>query len=293
MRGRQFQILKTAKGPFTRMGLFLLLPVLLFTACGGKEQSPVVASYKDTSLRLKQLEQYIPKDASEEDSSRYARLYIDQWLKAQAISDLAMQSIPNLEEEIDFKVEDYRHKLIMHEYSSMLIRDSLDTTIRKSDVLDYYKANTATFISPSRMYSYFYVVCRAENTGNVVEALSSTSSGEVSELLDWAKVNALEYKLDSTYAAESVINEITKGYFGDLRDAPVGRVVKWSGMIQGQRRRYYFKMLDKVEENGPLPMMLARDRIANILLNERKVKLIEESEKRIVENARRNNYIRY
>jgi hypothetical protein len=289
MRGRKFRITKTAYGSFTWIGALLIL----LSACRGGEESSVVASYKDTDLHLRQLEQYIPKDASEDDSTRYAKLYIDQWLKAQAIGDLAMQTIPNLQDEIEFKVEDYRQKLIMHEYSSRLIRDSLDTTIRSNDVLEYYKANTATFISPVRMYSYFYVVCRAENTGDVVEALSGTKSEDIRNLLDWAKVNALEYKLDSTYAPESVINEITKGYFGELRDAGVGRVIKWSGMIQGQRRRYYFKMLDKVEENGPLPVLLARDRISNILLNERKVKLIEQSEKNIVDNARRNNYIRY
>lgn len=266
--------------------------VSLASSCGGGEESPVVASYKDTPLRLRQLEQYIPKGVSEEDSTRYADHYVDQWLKAQAIADVAMQQIPNLEERIEFKVEDYRQKLIMHEFSSRIIRDSLDTLITNADIEQYYRSYTDNFIATSSMYSFYYIVCKAENTGDAGSLINSGSAADIEKLVAWARDNALEFKLDSTYTTEAAITEINKGYFGDLKDAGSGRVVKWSGVIQGQRRRYYFKMLDKIKVGEPLPILLAKERINRILLNERKVNLIEETEKRIVQEARVNNYIK-
>jgi hypothetical protein len=41
-----------------------------------------------------------------------------------------------------------------------------------------------------------------------------------------------------------------------------------------------------------LPLHLCRDKIRGLVMNERKVALIDRNDKRILDNARANNYIR-
>lgn len=277
------------KGGFTNIILGVCASIF-WVSCGGDDDS-VVARYKKQELRIEQLQQYIPAEATGEDSIRYAGHYIDQWLKSQAIADIALQRIPNLEKQLEFKVADYRSKLIMAEFTNYIIADSLDTIVSPNEIETYYKTYPENFISKENLFSYLYVVCKSENTGKVDEWMRSSRPEDLAAMLEWAKANALEYKVDSSYAPDGVVAEISKGYFGDLRKAERGRIVRWNGVIQGERRRYYFKMLEAIRAGDPLPIPMAKARIDNIILNERKVKLIEATEKDIVKKARANNYI--
>ncbi|MEM7037735.1 MAG: hypothetical protein AAF570_12200, partial [Bacteroidota bacterium] len=135
--------------------------IFLFTGCGGAEEedpSPVIAEFKDKKLNQRMLSHYIPDGVPIQDSARYADQFIKQWLKEQAIMAVAMKQDEGLAERIEYKVEDYRAKLIMHEYHTRLIQDSLDKKVPMDEVMKYYNANKDNFRSKEVLYSYLYVV---------------------------------------------------------------------------------------------------------------------------------------
>lgn len=251
----------------------------------------VIASYKENVLTLDMVRHYLPEGLNPGDSARISKTFIDQWLKEQAIMDEAMSYDKSLAEEVEYKVRDYKAKLIMNAYQNKIIEESLDKNVSKKEILAFYEANRDNFISSEKLYLYFYLVTANSDLAGPSDWMRSSSTSDVQKLRDWAKENALEFKIDSNYVGESTIGFVSKGYYGNLQKTDPGKLIRWNGVIRGEKRFYLFKMIDVVEAGEPLTLQLCRNKIIDLILNERKVGLIEKNEERILKNARTNNYI--
>jgi hypothetical protein len=273
----------------TGIGLALSL-----MGCGGskvKDDAGLVASFKDRQLTKEMLQHYLPKGLPAADSARVASAFVKQWLEEQAVMDEALTYDKALADEVEYKVQDYRAKLIMHGYQNRIIEESLDKNVSKKEILAFYEANKDNFISSEKLYNYLYIVTNKSDNSAVAEWMRNGSPAEIVKLREWAKENALEYKLDSSYVNEAKIEFVSKGYYGNLQNTGAGKLIRWNGVIRGEKRYYLFKMITVVEAGEPLTIELCRDKILDLILNERKVSLIEKNEERILKNARTNNYI--
>lgn len=264
--------------------------------CGGGDpggDSPVVAQFKDKVLTQKQLDFYVPDGVPAEDSARFAKQFVKRWVREQAVMDRAISEDETLSERIEYKVEDYRAKLIMHEYHTGLIERSLDQDIPDSEINSYYEQNKDNFRSKQTLYSYFYLVSTtSDGLDQAGSWMRSKDEASISKLRTWANENAMESKIDSSFAGETTINNISKGYYGSLQKASIGQLIRWNGVIQGVRRRYMFKMIEIVQAGDFLPISMCEDKIKGLLINERKLKLIEETEQKILQDAEAKNYIK-
>ena len=285
--------------------LIILTPILLFlTGCnwfGGKDvDKQVVAKYKDETLTSDMLGHHIPKNASAKDSTRYAQLYIDQWIKEMVIAEKARKVVEDLDKKIEYKVDDYRNKLILDEYRDWLLSQNADTTISEDEIRNYYDLNKRKFISPTDLYSYFYIAMANISDSDYSKAtnmIGSSRLSEINQLKDWCDErlgnNTVRYyKLDSSYTTETEVRNIQQGFFVDLVNSKDGQVRRWSGAMTGQNRRYLYKRLDLVQEGEVMPLRLARAKIINILKNERKIRLIEGKEKELVADAKAGSQVK-
>ena len=273
--------------------------ILISTGCNSlfsssEDGSPIVAKYKEAELTLNRLRHYIPEGATPEDSARYADYYIEQWLKEQAVADVALNKIGDLEQKIDFKVADYRQKLILHEYAAQFMADKLDTNVARRDIVAYFNKHSDKLTSKENLYCYFYVISlRSESSSiNISSLMNSDDPQDLRTLEEWARVNSIEYKLDSGFVNDFEMNRIQKGYAGNLRSIPEGQVKQWSGAKKGKYIKYYYKKIDYLEPGDQLPLSLTKAKIKNTILNERKIKLIEDEEEKIMKDARLHNHIK-
>jgi|GEM_PF-5942956 len=274
-------------------GLWCLL-VLPLWGCGEDEvalEAETIVKFKDKTLTRQQLQFYIPDGISEQDSARYSQQFINQWLKEQAVMDIALTDDENLAERIAFKVEDYRAKLIMHEYESQLVEQSLDQVVPDSLILKFYRNNQEYFRSQEDLYSYFYIATTENSLSQVDRWMRSSKPEDLASLKAWSEGNSLQSKLDSTYDGETKITQLSKGYYGNLKKVRIGQLIQWTGVIQGERRKYRFKLLKVVKAGEYLPVSLCKEKITKLLLNERRIALIEETENKIVKDAEAQNYI--
>ncbi len=268
--------------------------MLAVVGCGGgktQDNAGAVASYKDRQLTKEMLANYLPKGLSPEDSSRVSKAFVQQWLEEQAIMDEALSTYKDLAEEVEYKVQDYKAKLIMHSYENRLLEESLDKNVSKKEIVAFYEANKDNFISSEKLYNYFYIVTSKSDNAAVGDWIRSSNPQDIVKLREWAVENAIEYKVDSNYVNESKIEFVSKGYYGNLQKTAPGKLIRWNGVIRGEKRYYLFKMIRIVEAGEPLTIELCRDKIVDLIINERKVSLIEKNEEKILKNARTNNYI--
>lgn len=274
-------------------GISLLLGAgLLLASCGGSSDEDVVVSFKDKDLTRKMLSHYIPEGVKGEDSIRFAQQAVQQWTLDQSVMAYALELDPELAERVAYKVEDYRAELIKHEYHTRLIEDSLTASISEPEIDAYYEKNKQHFRGKENMYCYFYIMTSKDDVSDAADWIRSSSYSEILKLREWARQNAIDYKVDSLYVGESTIEQVSKGYYGELKNAGIGKLIRWNGVIQGERRKYLFKMIDFIENGAPLPLHLCKDKIRGLIMNERKIALIDRNDKRILDNARANNDIR-
>lgn len=275
----------------------MLLALLAVAGCGDglpEADSPIVVSFKDKFLTQKQLDFYVPDGVSSEDSARFAKQFVSRWVLEQAVMDKAISEDESLEERIEYKVEDYRAKLIMHEYHTAIIEKSMSNEVADAEIKAYYEENKDNFRSKEALFSYFFLMTTVgENLNQVASWIRSSDAANLAKLRDWAEKNASEYKLDSSFLGETEINKVSKGYFGSLQKAGIGQLIQWNGVIQGVRRRYLFKMIDVVPSGDYLPISMCEDKIKGLLINEKKIKLIKETENKILQDAERDNLIKY
>ena len=79
-----------------------------------------VAVVGQNTLTVSQLSKDIPAGLSTEDSLRYVKAYVKEWVESRLISDIASRDLDMAE--IDRITEDYRRRLIMMEYCRRMFR---------------------------------------------------------------------------------------------------------------------------------------------------------------------------
>ncbi len=277
--------------------LFLFLLCVSAGSCGswgdGEDDTPIVVAFKDEVLRQGELASRVPEGLSEKDSIFYAEFYIEQWIHEQAVADAALSKITDLEQKIEHKVRDYRRKLIVHEYTNYLVANKLDTNVDEQELREFYGREKENFPSKEDLYNYFFIVSPVEESRSIREWLKSEDAWAADSARNWAALpgNADIVKLDSQYADASTLNEMGKGYFGDLKKSKIGQLIRWTGVIHGMRKRYYFRLIDVILPGEPMPYGLIKDELRTILLNERKFDIIRREEDRIVNEAKAKKII--
>jgi hypothetical protein len=275
--------------------LGLILFSLIVISCGtpgGKsavDTGELIAEYNQHKLFREEVDFFTPQDVSAEDSARFAKKYIHQWIRQQAIAEVAYNRIPDLDEKIRFKLSDYEQKLVNYEFSGWLIQNRLDTIVSDIEIRTFYNQNSDQYISKTNYYGYFFVRTQKANQFQLVGWLKGKEPEDIRNALEWSKANATEFRLDSTYVTDSEIERISKGYYGNIRRARPGLVYSYQSEGDSSVNYNYFKMIKAINPGDRLPVSVVREQIRLILLNQRKKQLIERTEADLVEQARINN----
>ena len=256
---------------------------MLTWACGQEstvdEGSPV-ATYRDKQLSSNEVVFHLPDSLEINDSLRLSQLYIQDWIKSQAVTEAAYQAIPDLESRILYRLRDYERSLIEHEYAQHLLdRNGADLVVSEEEIREYYESNhPEKFQSRGNYYQYFYLKTPLSGQYKVVNLLRSNEEEKLEELKAWAEENASEYKLDSIYVTETEIERISDGYYyGNIKRASEGVAYAYAHREGPDQEMVYdfFKLISVIEEGETLPLSMCRQRIQQIIRNQRKQKLLE------------------
>jgi hypothetical protein len=273
-------------------GSFLML--LIMVGCKDDKRhfkGDAVARYKQQYLYEGELTYHLPKGLKGEDSIRLAKKYVDNWLTARAIEDKAHTVLPNLDQEIMNKLEVYRSRLIEHEYMDYVIENELYSTISDRELDSYYEKNKERFTSKADFYSFFYVSSKDSFDPRLIASIRSRDENMLQELVDWCSQHEdIEYKLDSTYATETELEMISKGFPLNIKRVPLNQVYTYdyADPSTGNITHHLFKMLGKVKEGEQKPLMMSKDEIRAIIINQRKRKLMDQTKKWLLDQAKMN-----
>lgn len=273
--------------------LFLFLGIILLNSCDyfsvkEKEErtSEIVAIVNTEKLFKEDIKEILPKEISKEDSIVLVRSYINDW----AIQQLFLNKAENNStqesiNEIDKLVKNYRESLLINNYKEMLIKQQLDTVVNKKEIDTFYVKNKDNFklneelikikylhfdnniINKKELITFF----KSDNIEDTEELIKQQLSFKNFDFNDsiWKRVDNVLLKLP--FSKENLLKKIQ---FTQKQDS--------LGL-------YLVTVKDYLKRNDIAPLSYVESTIKQMILHKRKIELIREIEKIILQDATKNN----
>jgi len=266
----------------------------IFHSCTGKKDdsgSEIIAKAYDKTLSQSELESLFGPNMNKQDSILIGKGYIENWLKKQVLLQNAYKDNFGSSEEINKKVEAFREDLIAFEYRKKVLYEKLDTNISLKESKDYYAQHPENFelkqniircvfikmpIALENKYHYWNSFRKASTEQLTQLALTALKNGgnAFMENEKWVSFDdILKVVPINTYNQENFINN--------------NRVFK----IDETDFVWYVNILDFRIKDNVSPFDFVEDNIHQILLNKRKVEILDKIEIEMLAKARKDKKI--
>lgn len=275
----------------------IILLAILLTGCMNRSKKngeiPVAKVY-DKILFESQLQDIVPPDLSAEDSVLIVKNHLEKWVRNQLLLFQAEQYLAPEEKNVARQIEDYRTSLLIFKYEQNYINEKLDTLIKDKNIEDYYNNYSSNFILNNNLAKGIFIQV-------------SRSAPEIYKIRSWYRSNnpdhfqqmeqyCYDYATKFDYFEENWknFNDIVK-IMPALYTSPEN-ILRYRKNYEVKDSTYYYflKISDFRLEGSVTPLELVREDIRSILLNKRKIQLIQELEANIYNDAlNRGNFIIY
>ena len=264
---------------------FLILITILLSSCNE------LTSIKNDKLVSRVGENYlyeseIPDFSLYEDSLIRKKVFIDSWAREKILFDLSLvnldqKSIINLDE----LIERYKRDLYINSYKDILINSMVDSIISDSEIDEYYDENLNKFKLNEDLIKFRFVKIPLDNINlnKIRNGLIRYSSFDM-ELIDSLSFQLASYNLnDSLWITKrDFFNQVDFVNYENQK-----KYVK-KGQLISKRDSMYVNLLfidDILQANSLAPRSYLTDRIKSTIYNNRKILLIKELNKEIINDA--------
>ena len=264
---------------------FLILIAILLSSCNE------LTSIKNDKLVSRVGENYlyeseIPDFSLYEDSLIRKKVFIDSWAREKILFDLSLvnldqKSIINLDE----LIERYKRDLYINSYKDILINSMVDSIISDSEIDEYYDKNLNKFKLNEDLIKFRFVKIPLDNINlnKIRNGLIRYSSFDM-ELIDSLSFQLASYNLnDSLWITKrDFFNQVDFVNYENQK-----KYVK-KGKLISKRDSMYVNLLfidDILQANSVAPRSYLTDRIKSTIYNNRKILLIKELNKEIINDA--------
>ena len=264
---------------------FLILITILLSSCNE------LTSIKNDKLVSRVGENYlyeseIPDFSLYEDSLIRKKVFIDSWAREKILFDLSLvnldqKSIINLDE----LIERYKRDLYINSYKDILINSMVDSIISDSEIDEYYDKNLNKFKLNEDLIKFRFVKIPLDNIN-----LNKIRNGLIRySSFDMQLIDSLSFQLASYNLNDSLW--ITKrDFFNQVDFVNYENQKKYvkKGQLISKRDSMYVNLLfidDILQANSVAPRSYLTDRIKSTIYNNRKILLIKELNKEIINDA--------
>ncbi|MFC2100624.1 hypothetical protein ACFLRZ_02220 [Bacteroidota bacterium] len=274
------------KNPILRLQQ-IIIGVLFFSvfSCNDKSQEDMVARVNDDVLYRSELTDIVPPGKSPNDSIEITKSYIDNWILKRLVLEQAEKNLTDEQMNFQKQLKDYRNSLVIYEYESKLIRQKLDTVVSVQEIENFYNENINDFILKDNIVKVWYV--KILNNSSQLNAfkrlIKSKNIKDRFKLEDLCSKHAVNFFLDDD--AWLLFNDL-------LKEIPIQtynqeQYLRYHRFIQTNDSLYTY-LLDikdfKIKESVS-PLSFERNNIKNIIINKRKIWLIEDMQQEVYEEA--------
>ena len=262
--------------------------MIFLTSCSyffKKKTERILARAYDDYLYESDLKGVIPPGVSPKDSAILARNFIDTWVRQKLIIRQAENNLTNQQMDFSIQLENYRNSLTIYEYEHELVNQKLDTVVSEEEIVNYYAVNQKNFLLKENIVQLQYVKLplRSQNLNQLKKLLNSDASEDKTKLSELAEKYAADYFLDDQNWL--LLNDV-------LKQIPIKTFIqedflKTHHILEVQDSSFYYiiRFKDFRIKDNISPLSFENERIRNIILNKRKMDLINKMHQDVYENA--------
>jgi hypothetical protein len=245
-----------------------------------------LARVRNTYLYAKDLEGIYPQKASHDDSILFRQNYISAWIRDQLIYNKAKDVLTAAEKNKDKQMDEYYHTLLRYELEKNEVRANVDTTVTPDEILTYYSQNRKNFELKRNIVKLLYVKLKhnAPHLEQVRSWIKNPGKNTLHRLDEYANEYAVNFSTDTS----------SWFYFDDItKEVPIiesydpEQFILHNNYVELKDASYFYfvNVLDHKIKDDVSPLSLEREKIKNIILNIRQVKLAKEFENRIYQEG--------
>jgi hypothetical protein len=283
--------------PASCLCLWILALLFFFSSCGPKNQATEsripVARVFDQYLYVDELTGIVAKGSPKEDSVRLITNYITNWTKEALILHKAEANLSEEQKNVEKQLRDYRKSLLLYAYEKELIRQKLDTVVSDAETEDYYQKNQTDFQLKNNIIKVVYVnVSKKDPQLAKLKGLyKSDQPKDLEALRSYCHQFAENFYLDdnSWLLFDDLLKEIPIETYNKELFLKNNRFVEVTDSLH-----YYFLNIKGFKiKNSISPLAFEKTNIRNILINKRKLQLINSMKEDVYRSAEEKKDVEY
>ena len=269
---------------------------LLFSACNisTNEESDAVARVGESYLFASDLQDQIGPQY-DRDSLQIANRLIDDWAEQLLYLKKAEINLSSSEKkQLDELVRTYRNDLYVKTYKDKAIQSQLDSVVDQAEIQDYFEQNKANFRTNKDLLRGRYVRVRNENYNLRTIRRSLRRFNDVDKV--FLDSIALQF---TTYSMNDSIWVQASQFFNRLPSLSERRYKNFLKNntffeLQDSLEVYLVVIEEVVLRNELAPMEYVKPTLKQILINKRKLELMRQFDREIIEEGfRQKSYELY
>lgn len=255
-------------------------------------QQPI-ASVFDAKLYPKDVQLILPINYTKQDSIVLVKNYINSWAKQQLLLKKAEENISEANNKsINNLVNTYKQSLYINDYKERLIKQQLDTVLTTEELQAYYNSNKENFKLNEHLVQLKYIQFGKDylDKKDAIKKFKSTKEEDL-ESLENQLINFKSYQLrDSSWLT---VNEVlTK--IPPFKTVPKEKLLKISKFTQKEDSLdvYLVAVKNVLKPKDIAPLSYIVPQIKQLVLHKRKLELIREIEKTLINDAIKNQHFK-
>ncbi len=249
------------------------------------QSKTTLARVYDRYLYEEDIEGLMPEGLSESDSLAFLQNYINVWAKDQLMILKAEYNLTESQKNFEKQIEEYRNDLLKFAYRQQYISQNLDTNISLQAVKNSYKSGTNDFVLKENIVRVDYAAINLEapKLNEAIKWFYSSREKDEAEFYDYALKYAYKFSLrDSTWISYDALRKQIP-----LPNENKEAFIKNTGLTQfkDSTNVYLLEIKEYRLRGDKAPLPYSREIIKNILINKRKLDIINTLEQNLLEDA--------
>lgn len=228
----------------------------------------------------------LPKFKSEEDSLIKYQNFIETWAKKKILYDLSLTNLSQSKKnEIDFLVEDYKIELYINSYKDLLVNSRIDSIVTYDEIESFYNKNIYNLKLNENLIKYRYVKVPIDNinVSRIKRSLQRLNTND-RNFLDSLNFQFADLKVEDTiwFTEREVISSIE---FINQKNKSTYLRKNILYEIDDDQYLNFFLIKDILKSGNIPPLSYLYERIKSNIINQRKLDLIQNINKEILNDA--------
>jgi hypothetical protein len=272
---------------------FFFISVLLFSSCNKRNgEDAIVAEVGDKVLTVSQLSEVIPDNTNATDSMNLAERYIQNWVIEQLVVENAEKSLSEEKQNFDALIENYRKTLLTYAYEQEWVRQKLDTLVSDEEIEKYYSDNEKNFQLKDYILKVKFCAI-ASDSKNVSQLRKLFISQKPEDFVKWMQmcvdIGASYYFDEDKWL---LWDEFTKQVPIEVYDVQTFLQKKKTLEFEKESNLYMLTVTDYQLSGSRSPLSFEREKIRNMIINRRKMELLEKMRQDLYNKALEENKIK-